>query len=134
MPRCSDIINYPEPMSSVPLRHTGVTEISALIAVIALLDEVVDLIESLQLGSHHLSFFKRKDRAQAAAQKKLCDGIVNAANSLTELFNQSPFKDHLYPYLKPARKFKTFVLVIQQSLTSSRCRSCGAVLVSQQDC
>jgi hypothetical protein len=112
MPRCSDKINYPEPMPSVPSRHTGVTGISALIAVIALLGEVVDLIESLQLGNHLLSFFKRKDRAQAAAQKKLCDGIVDAANSLTELFNQSPFKDHPYPHWKSARKFKTFVPVI----------------------
>lgn len=109
MPKSSDRIKYPRTSLIRPSRNTGLTGKTVLIAIITLLGEVVDLVESLDSGGWHL--FKRKNTALAVAQKKLCDGIVDGANSLTELFNRSVANGRRLPHWKPPRKFKAFLPV-----------------------
>ena len=109
MPKSSDRIKYPPTKSAGPSRNVGLKGETVLIAIITLLSELVDLIETPHSGAYHL--FKRKDKALAVIQKKLCDAIVDCANSLTELFDRSTVEGYRLPHWKPARKFKVFVPV-----------------------
>jgi hypothetical protein len=89
MPKASNRIKYPCITNARPSGNVGITGRQVLVSIINSLGDVADLVESLRAGSGTSSIFKRRGSELDLQKKKLCDAIVDGANSLSSIFDDA---------------------------------------------